>query len=110
MTFQPINIPAVPPGGKASNGGVQCPPAPPLLAESWLLAWGRIGGAVTVGADSSLQPWFHPEIGCEDEECATVLLAELLDTPGLPAAVRIVIATGVRQKARRHRPWRRRAA
>ncbi|EJU14960.1 hypothetical protein LH128_01252, partial [Sphingomonas sp. LH128] len=95
MTFQPFRIPAVPPGGSVSNGGVSHPPAPPLLAESWLLAWHRIGGAVTVGADASLQPWFNPAIGCADDQCATVLLAELLDTPGLPAAVRIVIASGV---------------
>ncbi|MYL97231.1 hypothetical protein GR702_05525 [Novosphingobium sp. FGD1] len=101
MTFQPFSIPAVPPGGSVSSGGVPHPPAPPLLAESWLLAWQRIGGAVTIGTDRSLQPWFHPEIGCEDEQCATVLLAELLDTPGLPAAVRIIIAASLHPKRRR---------
>lgn len=101
MTFRPFSIPAVPPGGSVSNGGVSYPPAPPLLAESWLLAWNQINGAVTIGTDGSLQPWFHPDVGCADEDCATVLLAELLDTPGLPAAVRIVVATSLRPKRRR---------
>jgi hypothetical protein len=72
-----------------------------LLAEAWLLAWGRIGGAVTIGTDGRLHPWFHPEIGCADDDCATVLLAELVDTPGLPAAVRIIITAALHPKRRR---------
>nr|WP_086491247.1 hypothetical protein [Novosphingobium panipatense] len=101
MTISPSDLPAAPPGGSVSSGGATCPPASPLLAESWLLAWSRIGGAVTIGSDGRLQPWFHPEIGCADDECATVLLAELIDTPGLPAAVRIVLGSGVRQGGRK---------
>jgi len=106
MTFQPFSLPAAPPGGSVSSGGVSHPPAPPLLAESWLLAWQRIGGGVVVNSDQSLQPCFHPEIGCADADCATVLLAELLDTPGLLAAVRVVIASGVRSKRRKASRWR----
>jgi hypothetical protein len=100
MISRPFSIPATPPGGRVSSGGANCPPASPLLAESWLLAWSRIGGAVTIGSDGSVNPWFCPEHGCSDPECATVLMAELIDTPGLPAAVKIVLATGVRSKRR----------
>lgn len=99
-------IPAGAPWAGVSATAGSCPPAPPLLAEAWLLAWGQIGGAVTIGADGMLYPWFHPEIGCADDDCATVLVAELLDTPGLPAAVKVVLATGVRSKRRRSR-WAR---
>lgn len=100
MTHPRKSVPAVPPGGSVSSGGVKCPPAPPLLAEAWLLAWNQIGGAVTIGTDGSINPWFHPEIGCSDDDAATVLIAQLLDTPGLPAAVKVVLAMGVRSKRR----------
>ncbi len=83
-----------------------CPPASPLLAESWLLAWNKINGGVSIGTDGTLHPWFHPEIGCADSDCATTLLAELMDTPGLPAAVRIVVAGSLKPKRRRAQ-WRR---
>jgi hypothetical protein len=92
--------PSLPSAG-VSAAAVAQPPAPPLLAEAWLLAWGRIGGAVTIGTDHRLYPWFHPEIGCSDDECATVLLAELVETPGLPAAVRIILAASLHPKRRR---------
>jgi hypothetical protein len=100
MNASPHPVPAVPLGGSVSNGGVQCPPAPPLLAESWLLAWDRIGGAVTIGTDRKLTPWFRPETGCRDENAAAALMAQLIETPGLPAAVRIVTAELVRSGKR----------
>lgn len=100
MTSLPFSLPAVPPGGSVSNGGVSHPPAPPLLAESWLLAWDRIGGAVTIGTDRSLTPWFRPETGCCNDTVATALMSQLIETPGLPAAVRIVTAGLVRSGKR----------
>lgn len=85
----PVPAGALRAGVPAAAG--RMPPAPPLLAEGWLLAWGQIGGAVTIGTDGMLYPWFHPEIGCADDDCATVLLAELVETPGLPVAVRHLV-------------------
>lgn len=101
MTRHSHSVPAGAPRAGVSATAGSCPPAPPLLAEGWLIAWGRIGGAVTIATDGNLHPWFHPEDGCSDKDCATVLMAELLDTPGLPAAVRIILTASLHPKRRR---------
>jgi hypothetical protein len=71
---------------------------PPLLAEAWLLAWGRIGGMVTIDCDLRIYPSFDPSEGCADRDCATVLLAEVIDTPGLADAVRKILAASKRAR------------
>lgn len=100
MSARRNSVPAALRAGVSATAGL-CPPAPPLLAEAWLLAWSNIGGSVTIGTDGSLHPWFSVEDGCADDDCATVLLAELLDTPGLPAAIRITLGGAVRRRRRR---------
>jgi len=100
MTQIGNSVPASTHAGVSATA-IHAPPAPPLLAEAWLLAWGRIGGAVTIGTDARIYPWFRPGIGCADDDCATVLMAELIDTPGLPAAVRIIVAASLHPKRRR---------
>ncbi len=93
-------VPAVPDAGVSAAAGPGGS-TPPLLAEAWLLAWSNIGGSVTIGTDGSLHPWFSVEDGCADDDCATVLLAELIDTPGLPVAIRIILGGTVRRKRRK---------
>ena len=61
--------------------------APKLLAEGWLHSWQQLGGAVTIGPEGQVVPWMH----FTDRKALRVthqLVGQLLDTPGLPLALR----------------------
>jgi hypothetical protein len=65
-------------------------PAPILLAEGWLHSWQSLGGAVTIGPTGQIVPWMH----FADRKAVKVscrLVNQLLDTPGLPLALRTLI-------------------
>lgn len=65
-------------------------PAPELLADAWILSWRSIGGEVTIGPAAEVVPWMH----FTDRDALRVthhLMNQLLDTPGLPLAVRTLL-------------------
>lgn len=64
--------------------------APKLLAEGWLHSWQQLGGAVTVGPVGQIVPWMQFTTR-EAVEVSGRLIEQLLDTPGLPLAVRNLI-------------------
>lgn len=99
----PVGIPAT---------ARSCPPVSPLLATNWLGRWQRIGGEVTIASNGRLHPWFNVEHGCSDNQSAGALLAELSETPGLPAAIRIVVTASLRPRfgmPSSGKPWARRS-
>ncbi len=64
--------------------------APKLLAEGWLHSWQQLGGAVSVGPMGQVVPWMH-FASREAVQVSGRLIEQLLDTPGLPLAVRNLI-------------------
>lgn len=64
--------------------------APTLLGEGWLHSWRQLGGAVTIGPVGQIVPWMHFTTR-EAVQVSGRLIEELLDTPGLPLAVRNLI-------------------
>jgi hypothetical protein len=66
--------------------------APPLLADGWLLAWGTVGGSVTISPNGRhLHPWVMFTSAPQAPGIAAHLMRELHDTPGLPRAIRAVL-------------------
>lgn len=64
--------------------------APKLLAEGWLHSWQQLGGAVTIGPAGQVVPWMHFSDRAALRTSAR-LIRQMLDTPGLPLAVRTLI-------------------
>lgn len=64
--------------------------APTLLGEGWLQSWQQLGGAVTVGPVGQIVPWMQFTTR-EAVQVSGQLIEQLLDTPGLPLAVRNLI-------------------
>jgi beta-phosphoglucomutase-like phosphatase (HAD superfamily) len=68
------------------------PNSEPLLAQGWLKAWSDLGGGVSLSATRArLFTWIQFGRARSAPENAARLMNELLDTPGLPGAIRAVI-------------------
>jgi hypothetical protein len=82
-------------------------PASPRGAKAWLVAWSSIGGGVTINLAGRVCPWRVRAPGATPQERAaadflqTDLLRRLDRSPGLEAAVRIIISTEARKVASR---------
>lgn len=81
--------------------------ATPAQAERWLERWHLIGGGIAIARDRRVNPWriipagLTPETRALMTEMQTVLLRELDDTPGLAAAIRVVVSTAAMIMLRR---------
>lgn len=86
----------------AAERGIPVPHGSPMSslsrAEAWLNAWATIDGGVTVSTERRLYPWRLPEQAEHDREAAR-LIVQLIQTPGLPQAVLIVVSARARAKA-----------
>lgn len=67
------------------------PAAPKLLAEGWLTSWTRVGGQVTIGPDGQLVPWINFTSDPQLPQDAARLVGVVLETPGLPLAIRNLV-------------------
>jgi len=67
--------------------------SPPTQATGWLRAWEKVGGGVTISGDGRhLQPWIEFTSDRHAPGIVAHLMRELLDTPGLPRAIRAIIS------------------
>ena len=89
MTFEAIS----PPPRSGTPGE-----ASPQQAEKWLEDWRKIGGGITIAIDQGINPWRFIPAGLDRltrllaDSLERELIRELDETPGLAAAVRVVIS------------------
>lgn len=68
------------------------PNSEPLLARGWLKAWSDLGGGVSISATGSrLFTWVQFGRARSAPDIAARLMNQLLDTPGLPGAIKSII-------------------
>lgn len=77
--------------------------ASPVVAVRWLDQWRTIGGGITIDKAGRVCPWRFIEVAAVDPgaERARDLMQEMDTTPGLKAAMRVIVSSEATLRSQR---------